>query len=98
MTDPDGGRPGNRIVGGLKLVGGTLESVAGAAGGAATSWTGVGAVAGAVVFVHGADVASTGLRQIWTGEEESPLTSRSMQRMGVPKPYAEAADTTLSVV
>ncbi len=98
LTDPDGESTWNRVVGGLKLVGGVAESAAGAAGGAATSWTGVGAVAGAVVFVHGADVASTGLRQMISGEDESTLTSQTIQAAGVPKPTADALDNSVSVV
>ncbi len=98
LVDPDGKSTWNRVVGGLKLVGGVLESAAGASGGAATSWTGVGAVAGAVVFVHGADVAATGLRQLISGEDESSLTSQALQAAGVSKPVAEAVDTTISVV
>ncbi|MGQ0837718.1 SpvB/TcaC N-terminal domain-containing protein [Actinokineospora sp.] len=98
LTDPDGTSTWNRVVGGLKLVGGVLESAAGAAGGAATSWTGVGAVAGAVVFVHGADVAATGLRQLISGEDESSLTSRAIQATGVSKPTADLIDNGVSVV
>jgi RHS repeat-associated protein len=98
LSDPDGRSTWNRVVGGLKLVGGILESAAGAAGGAATSWTGVGAVAGAVVFVHGADTAATGLRQLWTGEDESSLTSQAMQAAGVSKPTADLIDNGVSIV
>lgn len=97
LTDPDGKSTWNRVVGGLKLVGGVLEAAAGASGGAATSWTGVGAVAGAVVFVHGADVASTGLRQIISGEDESSLTSQAIQAAGVSKPTADLIDNGISV-
>ncbi len=99
LTDPDGLSTWNRVVGGLKLVGGVAESAAGAAGGAATSWTGVGAVAGAVVFVHGADVASTGLRQIISGDDESTLTSQAIQTTtGVTKQTADVLDNSVSVV
>jgi len=98
LTDPDGKSTWNRVVGGLKLVGGVLESAAGASGGAATSWTGVGAVAGAVVFVHGADVAATGLRQLISGEDESSLTSQAIQAAGVSKPTADLIDNSISVV
>ena len=97
LTDPDGKSTWNRVVGGLKLVGGVLEAAAGASGGAATSWTGVGAVAGAVVFVHGSDVAATGLRQIISGEDESSLTSQAIQAAGVSKPTADLIDNGISV-
>ncbi|MFC7615671.1 AHH domain-containing protein [Actinokineospora soli] len=98
MTDPTGASTWNRVMGGLKVVGGVLEMAAGAAGGAATSWTGVGAVAGGVVVVHGADVTATGLRQLWTGEQESSLTSQAMQAAGVSRENAELVDAGISMV
>ncbi|WP_157367925.1 SpvB/TcaC N-terminal domain-containing protein [Alloactinosynnema sp. L-07] len=98
LTDPTGASTWNRVMGGLKAVGGVLEMAAGAAGGAATSWTGVGAVAGAVVVVHGADVTSAGLRQLWTGEETSSLTSQGLQAAGMSRRNAEIVDTTITVV
>jgi RHS repeat-associated protein len=98
LTDPTGASTWNRVMGGLKAVGGVLEMAAGAAGGTATSWTGVGAVAGAVVVVHGADVASSGLRQLWTGEQASSLTSQGMQAMGVSRENAELIDSGISIV
>jgi RHS repeat-associated protein len=97
LTDPTGASTWNRVMGGLKVVGGVLEMAAGAAGGAATSWTGVGAVAGAVVVVHGADVTSTGLRQLWTGEQESSLTSQGLQAAGVSRENAELIDSGISI-
>ncbi|MFC5288550.1 SpvB/TcaC N-terminal domain-containing protein [Actinokineospora guangxiensis] len=98
LTDPTGASTWNRVMGGLKVVGGVLEMAAGAAGGAATSWTGVGAVAGGVVVVHGADVTATGLRQLWTGEQESSLTSQAIQAAGVSRENADLVDAGISVV
>ena len=98
LTDPTGASTWNRITGGVKAVGGVLEMAAGAAGGAATSWTGVGAVAGAVVVVHGADVASSGLQQLWTGEQTSSLTSRGLQAAGMSRENAELVDAGVSIV
>lgn len=98
LTDPTGASTWNRIMGGVKAVGGVLEMAAGAAGGAATSWTGVGAVAGAVVVVHGADVASSGLQQLWTGEQTSSLTSRGLQAAGMSRENAELVDAGVSIV
>ncbi|MGX7826194.1 SpvB/TcaC N-terminal domain-containing protein [Actinokineospora sp. 24-640] len=98
LTDPTGASTWNRVMGGLKAVGGVVEMAAGAAGGAATSWTGVGAVAGAVVVVHGADVTASGLRQLWSGEQESSLTSQALQAAGVSRDNAELVDSGISVV
>ncbi|MFJ7215540.1 SpvB/TcaC N-terminal domain-containing protein [Amycolatopsis sp. NPDC098790] len=98
LTDPDGLSTWNRVVGGLKLVGGFAESATGAAFGAATSWTGVGAVAGAVVFVHGADTAATGLRQLYSGEDESSLTSQAIQATtGLSKETVDRGEAVVSL-
>jgi RHS repeat-associated protein len=90
---------GTRVIGGLKVVGGLLEMGVGAAGGAASSWTGVGALAGGAAVVHGADVTSSGWIQLWTGKENKTLTqrgiSKSLQAFGVSNQKAElAADYT----
>lgn len=98
LTDPTGASTWNRVMGAVKAVGGVLEMAAGASGGAATSWTGVGAVAGAVVVVHGADVASSGLTQLWTGEQTSSLTSRGLQAAGMSRDNAELVDAGVSIV
>jgi hypothetical protein len=97
-VDTDGLDVKERVWGGVKLIGGVVEAAAGAALGAATSWTGVGAVAGGFVFVHGADVAATGLRQLISGQPESSLTSQGLQAAGVSPQTAELLDTGLSVV
>ncbi|WP_338841187.1 DUF6443 domain-containing protein [Flavobacterium ginsenosidimutans] len=103
FIDPDGMWPDppskgwNRFIGGMKLVGGVLEAGAGALGGAATSWTGVGGVVGAGVFVHGADVAGSGLSQLISGEDTSSLTSKAIQSTGVSKGTADAIDAGISI-
>ncbi|WP_051197694.1 RHS repeat-associated core domain-containing protein, partial [Flavobacterium soli] len=96
-SDPPG-KGWNRFIGGLKLLGGTLEAIAGTAGGAATSWTGIGAVVGGAVAIHGTDVAGTGLKQLISGEEESTLTSQAIQSTGVSQQNADAIDSTISIV
>lgn len=87
----------NRFWGGAKALGGTAEMVVGAAGGIATSWTGIGAVAGGLAFVHGADVASAGLNQLITGEETSSFTSQGLQSLGVSQQNAELVDAGISI-
>jgi len=97
FSDPKGDTSGvgTRIWGGLKAIGGIAEMAIGGAGGVATSWTGVGAVAGGAAVVHGADVTSAGLRQLWTGEETSTFTqqgiSKGLQGLGVSEPKADVA-------
>lgn len=72
----------------MEAVGGGLEMGVGAAGGAATSWTGVGAVIGGAAFLHGTDVFNTGVRQLLSGHTETTATastvSGSLRTLGVP--------------
>ena len=98
LLDPTGQFPWNRVIGGVKLVGGVLEAGAGIAAGAATSWTGVGAVAGGAVAVHGFDVAYSGARQLISGEETSSFTSQGLQAAGVSKTKADLIDAGISAV
>lgn len=105
FIDPDGmmaidppSKGWNRFIGGVKLVGGLLEASAGVIGGGASSWTGVGAVVGGAVAVHGADVAGSGLSQLISGEDTSSLTSQAIQTTGVSKGTADAIDGGISIV
>ena len=70
----------NRVSGALKTIAGTLEMTVGATGGAATSWTGVGAVLGGAAVVHGADVTQSGLMQFITGEETQSFTQQGISK------------------
>jgi hypothetical protein len=84
---------GTRAIGALKVIGGAAEMTVGAVGGVAVSWTGIGALAGGAAVMHGADVTSSGLAQLWTGKETTTLTqqgiSKGLQAIGVSKPKAE---------
>jgi RHS repeat-associated protein len=98
VFDPDGRFPWNRVMGGVKLVGGISEAAAGLTLGAVTSWTGIGAVAGGVVAVHGTDVAISGFRQLISGKDTSSLTSQGLQAAGVSREKAELVDSAISIV
>ena len=100
-------KPSNwtRFFGGLRLVGGVLETVAGGgliAAGVVTSPTGIGAVAGVggglIVGAHGLDTIQAGARQLWTGQHTDSLTSTGLQALGVSKPVANIVDAGISVV
>ncbi len=67
-----------RVWGGVKLIGGALETTGGVIIGVGTSWTGVGAVAGGGIAVHGADTTQAGFRQLWSGEEVRTFTSQAV--------------------
>jgi hypothetical protein len=97
LSDPlgDTSSPVTRIFGALKAVGGVGEMTLGALGGGATSWTGIGAVLGALAVAHGADGASHGLTELITGEEAPTYTaqgiSKGLQYTGVSKDNANLA-------
>lgn len=88
----------NRFVGVARVVGGLAEMTAGVGLGAATGWTGVGLVAGAVVTLHGLDTAAAGLYQAFTGVETDTGTSRILQGMGMDRGHANMVDATISVL
>ena len=82
---------GTRALGALTVAGGVGEAALGSLGivapEPATS------VAGAVLFVHGADTAAAGLRTIWTGESQQTLTesgaTAAAEAVGVDETNAE---------
>ena len=87
-----------RTEGLLQGVLGTAESVAGAAIGVGTGWTGAGAIGGSLIFIHGADVAATGFHQMITGKKESTLTSYGLQAVGISRESAEFIDASISLI
>ncbi|QYY34564.1 RHS repeat-associated core domain-containing protein [Ruficoccus sp. ZRK36] len=97
-TDPFGLWSWNQTFGVLKAIGGAVEVAAGVALGAATSWTGVGAIAGGAVAVHGLDTFQAGIRQAISGEQTDTLTSTSLQAAGLSRNSANLLDTGISVV
>lgn len=104
LSDPSGQDGWDRFLGGVKMVGGALETVAGGAlvvAGAATSEFGVGiAIAGAglVVTAHGADVTVSGARTMWDGEQVDTFTSQGMQAAGMSRTTANLTDAGISIV
>jgi hypothetical protein len=67
----------NRLWGGLKVVGGSLEMVGAAALLLAPEPTMATKVGGAVLSVHGSDTMSTGFWEIWTGRPRRTLTDHA---------------------
>jgi hypothetical protein len=95
----------DRFMGGVKMVGGALETVAGGAmflGGCAASEIGVGvpvAAGGALVTLHGADVTVSGFRTMWNGEQVDTITSQELQEhTSLTRSQANLVDAGISVV
>lgn len=59
---------GTRLLGGVQMVGGSIEAVGGGIGGILTAETGVGLAGGVALLLHGADNAYAGAKQMWTGK------------------------------
>lgn len=89
LLDPEGLLS---VSGVLRFVGGSLEATIGLGFGAATSWTGVGAVVGGAITMHGLDVAQAALRGTDT------VTSQGLQAAGLSRTTANAVDTGASAV
>ena len=85
------------VTGYAKGVGGLFEAFAGASLGFATSWTGVGAVAGGAVALHGIDTAIAGFRQGYSGKVVDSFTSKGLQTAGVSRGTANLIDAGISV-
>ncbi len=87
----------NYVQGGLKTVGGVAEAAVGITFGAATSWTGIGAVGGGLVAAHGVDTAISGIRQLSSGRAVDSFTSQGLQAVGVSQPVANIIDGGISI-
>lgn len=91
----------NRLVGGLKLLGGSLEMVGAGALLLTPEPTMATKAGGVVLGVHGSDTASTGLWQVWTGQEQRTLTDKSAamlaQRLGADPTTSSRIGTAVDV-
>jgi RHS repeat-associated protein len=97
LVDPTGAFPWGRVLGVVKMVGGALEAGAGVAIGTVSSWTGIGAVGGAAIAVHGLDVMYAGSRQAAGEKDVSTFTSQAIQGAGVSKRNADLIDAGISI-
>jgi RHS repeat-associated protein len=91
----EGGSVWTRIWGGVKIIGGFLEGVAGC--GAAVASGGLAAVPGGALCAHGVDTAASGLRQLISGEPDKTLTQRGLEAVGAPEAVAGGVDAAISV-
>jgi RHS repeat-associated protein len=105
-ADGEEAAPSNwdRFLGGLKMVGGALETVAGAGlvgVGVASSEIGVGipiAAAGLFVMGHGADTAQSGFRTAINGRPVDTFTSQGLQAAGMSRTAANLTDAGIGIV
>ncbi len=69
--------------GALQMIGGAVETIGGGAFGAATIESGVGGYLGYAVAINGADNASAGFMQLWTGESQNTLLHKGVRATAV---------------
>ena len=82
-----------RLQGALQVMGGGFEATAGSAGLLAPEPTAMSKVIGAILYVHGNDVAQAGLRVLITGEYNSTMTHEAItsaaKAVGVSPQFSE---------
>ena len=92
---------GTRLLGGVQMVGGSIEAVGGGIGGILTAETGVGLAGGVALLVHGADNAYAGAKQMWTGKSQTTCTyagtKYASQKLGASEETADKIATTVDV-
>jgi RHS repeat-associated protein len=97
FVDPMGLDPWTRLSGGLRAIGGGFEAGAGVGLAIATGWTGIGAVAGGAVGLHGLDQLQAGLRQVFGSCRVDSFTSEGLRRAGLSRSAANTIDTGISI-
>ena len=92
---------GTRLLGGVQMIGGSIEAVGGGIGGILTAETGIGLAGGFALFVHGADNAYAGARQMWTGKCQTTYTyagtKYASQKLGASEESADKIATTVDI-
>jgi RHS repeat-associated protein len=81
----------------LKMLGGACEIIVGAAVGAATGWTGIGAVAGFLIVLHGIDLFVAGGLQFINDQETETQTERFLRWCGLSKNAAGWVNAGISL-
>jgi hypothetical protein len=103
LVDPDGRASVDclscwqRFWGGVQFLGGLAEGIGGTALLVTPEPTMATKVAGWGLFVHGSDMRSTGLRQVWTGKSEMPLTRQGLMVIGLSENQAMIVDASINI-
>lgn len=92
ITSEPQGSLWTRLFGALRTAGGVSETLIGGVIGVGAGYTGVGAVGGGALALHGIDTTSAGLREIYTGTPARTLTSRSIGELLGSDTAGEIAD------
>ncbi len=87
-----------RFWGAAKATGGAIETAAGVGVGLVTAWTGIGALAGGAVALHGADTVTAGLRQLISGQETKTLTSQGIGALTGSDTTGEIVDAGIGLI
>lgn len=95
-SDPSGNVPWDQVFGTVRVIGGVAEVASGAVIATGTSWTGVGAIGGGLIVLHGADQIQAGMRQIASDSHVSSFTSMGLQEVGFSPLAADLTDAGLS--
>jgi RHS repeat-associated protein len=84
--------------GALKAAGGVFEIASGVGFAVATGWSGVGAVGGGLVALHGLDTLVAGLREAVSDKPVDSLTCYGLKKAGFSPRAAVLTDAAISVV
>jgi len=95
--DPYGLDAWTRVWGGVQMIGGAVETLAGVSIAVATSPSGVGPVGGTLIATHGVDTFIAGGRQLFSGERTDTFTSQAIQSTGVSRNNANLIDAGIGM-
>jgi hypothetical protein len=103
LIDPSGLDFWDRVWGGVKALGGVLETAAGAVvvgAGIVSSELGIGVpliAVGGFIMAHGSDTVASGVMTAIEGEQVDSYTSQGLQAMGMSRASANLADAGIGV-
>ena len=109
FIDPFGLSGWVRFIGGVRVIGGTVEAVGGlalAGGGGGTEVVSAGLTSpasipamifGTVFYIHGSDTAIAGWKELWSGERTQSYTSKAVEDITGSEYVGELVDAGLGI-